>query len=244
MAVPVALIAMAASAAIKGVQAYSQSRKAKKLKRSLKDPDYKITKPIRENQALAESRGAQGLSDRATRLYEDQNNRGMAVGIDGILRAGGNANHIGSLFGSYLDGANKLALIDEDMRVKNLQQLIEQNQFMGSELDKEWQMNTYRRYADQVRAANLLKQQSNENFNSALDDGISLTSFLGETDFGATKRSLKADERFANIKPATNMQSVGRSSTGMTGSTESIAANLRNKYPGLMGGSSSITGPK
>lgn len=236
MAVPVAAIALGAVAAYKGIKGAVQNKKAKRLKQQAERerPSYRTQKAIRDNQAIMESRAGQGFSDKALRIQEAAVDSGLAVGIDGVLRSGGNVNHIGDLYGNYLEGTNKLALMDEEMRVRNLAAMVDQNYFMGSEQDKEWQMNKWNPFADKVQAAAVLKAQGNANINGALDTAAAAVGSFGGSIGGQKINDGPETPAYTKM----NIQS-GRAAGPV--STESVAATLQGKYPGLTG---AMLGPK
>lgn len=140
-----------------------QAHEAKKLQKQYVDPHYNIQQPIIDNQNLAENRASQGLSDQAMLAYNDTNDRSLTASVDAILRGGGSVNSIADLYDTSSDNASKLAMLDEEVRLKREQAYMAQNDKMAEELDKQWQLNVYNPAQDLKQTIATLKQQSYEN---------------------------------------------------------------------------------
>lgn len=173
----VASAGQAVGGLIQGAVGLVQKGKAKRLARANKRPTYNIQQPILDNQAIAESRAGQGISDATRQTLEQGSQRGLTNSIDAILGGGGSVNNIGDLYGNYQDGISKMALIDEEMRTKNVKNLIDQNTTLAGEQDKAWQVNVFAPYADKAQAAAALSKQGSDNIwkgaNSVIGAGAS-----------------------------------------------------------------------
>lgn len=159
----IAAAAQAAGGIIQGIQGAFQKAKAKKMARANKRPVYAIQKPILDNQAIAESRAGQGISDASRQFLNQEQERGLTSSIDAILAGGGSVNNISDLYGKFQTGVSKMALVDEEMRTRNIQNLIQQNNQLAAEKDKAWQVNVYAPYADKAQAAAALSKQGTDN---------------------------------------------------------------------------------
>lgn len=156
-------IGQAAGGVAQSVQGIVQNAQAKKIARNNKRPVYKIQQETMDNQALAESRASTGLSDAAMQVLKQGNERGLSSSLEAIMAGGGSVNNIGDLYGNYSDGVSKMALIDEEMRRRNIDNLVTQNMRLGAEKDKAWQVNVFAPYADKAQAAAALKAQGSQN---------------------------------------------------------------------------------
>ena len=126
--------------------------KANKLeKRAGKRPVYNIPTPTLNNQFMAENRAQQGLSDESLMLYKRNNDRSLSDSLDAILKSGGGTGSIAELFDRYGDNNAELALLNDQARFTNQQILMNQNQLMADELDKQWQLNTFDPWKDQMQ---------------------------------------------------------------------------------------------
>lgn len=156
-------LAQAGAGAVQTIVGGFQKGKAKRIARANKRPVYKIQKPILDNQELIESRAGQGISDAGLQVMKQENERGVTSAIDAILAGGGSVNNIADLYSKFSDGTNKMALIDEEMRTRNVQNLITQNNQLAGEQDKAWQVNVFAPYADKAQAAAALTNQGSNN---------------------------------------------------------------------------------
>lgn len=237
MPVPIIAIAYAALAAYQGISAAVKAKKAKRLKQQADAMNvaYKKPKALEDAYNMVAQRAGQGASPQARQLYQDQVNRGAAAGMNKILQGGGNLSHIGGLFDSYVDANGKLAMWDEEMRVRNMNNMVEMSQLYGTQQDKEWQMNVWRPYADKVQAATFLKGQANQQANAAINTaGSAIGAAASFQNPGQDSPIVESD-----IRPV----SVSNPSASLpTASTNDIALNLRNRYPGLTQGS--LVGPQ
>lgn len=167
--------AQAGAGIVQGISGIAQKAKAKKMARSNKRPTYEIPNAITDNQDLIESRAGQGISDATRRELTQGAERGLTGSIDAILAGGGSVNNIADLYSNYTGSLSKMALIDEEMRTKNMQNLIDQNERLAGEQDKAWQVNVYAPYADKAQAAAALTKQGTDNIwkgvNSVLGAG-------------------------------------------------------------------------
>lgn len=140
-----------------------QKSKAAKMARKNPRPKYEIQKEILDNQNLTESKASEGLSDAAKQVYSTGAERGLSSSINAILKGGGSVNNIADIYDTYQGGISKLALIDEEMRARNIQNMINQNNVLASEKDKQWQVNVFAPYADKAQAAAALSKQGMDN---------------------------------------------------------------------------------
>lgn len=145
------------------VQAGKQNKEAKDLQKNFVDARYEIGAPILDNQALAESRASQGLSDAARSVYEDSVNRKMTLSVDAILRGGGSINSISDLYDTSEDDSAALTMLEEELRLKTAQTYMAQNERYAAELEKQWQVNEYAPAQDKKQMIATLRGQANDN---------------------------------------------------------------------------------
>ncbi len=151
----------------------SKNRKAKRREDALGDkPVYNIQEPTLKNQYLAEYNAQQGLSDESRMMYEQQANRGLSESIDALLKAGGGINSISDLYANYQDKGMELANLDDQVRFRNQQLLMAQNEKTGNELDKVYQINKLAPWKDEKQAIAELRTMGRNDLNA----GISIAS--------------------------------------------------------------------
>lgn len=213
----------------------SQNAKAKKIARNNPRPEYKMPKAIVDNQNLIEGRASHGLSDGAVNTYTQASDRQQSSAIDAILKGGGSVNNIGELYSASNDGLTRLALIDEEMRSRNVKALVDQNSVMGDYQDKEWEINKWGPYADAAQAAAALKKQGSDN----IWKGIG--SVTGAVTNAATSKQYEeqGDNVFGNKSTQRRPEQIiteprpyeSRANTR----TPTITERVRARYPGLSG---------
>jgi hypothetical protein len=152
------------------VKALRQEKEAKERSKNLVRPDYEIAEPIKDNQAIAETRAMQGLSDAAKEVYQNNMDRTFTTGVDAILMGGGDVNSISDLYDNAEDKFANLALLDEEMRLKNIQILQNQNQVLAGELDKQFMINKWAPYQDEKQDIARLRSDSEKNKSLALNN--------------------------------------------------------------------------
>jgi hypothetical protein len=156
-------VIQAGAGIVQGVTGAIQNAKANKIMRNTQRPTYNIPSEIRANQNIAESRAGQGMSDAARTAQEQANERNLTAATGSILKGGGSVNNIGLLYGNSTDATQRMAMIDDEMRAKNIENLIEQNRQMADYKDKKWQVDVWAPYADKMQAAAALKKQGSDN---------------------------------------------------------------------------------
>jgi hypothetical protein len=129
-------------------------QKAKKREKALGGrPLYETPETITDNQVLAEMNyGQGGLSDSAQQIFQDQNQRALANSIGNMLRVGGGLNSVSELYGILGTNIERLALMDDEINFRNLQFLVNQNEKMGEQIDKRFQLNEFAPWADEKQA--------------------------------------------------------------------------------------------
>lgn len=81
-----------------------------------------------QNLALAKSDLAQGMSAKSEQAYKDLNDSEFSSSLSGILRSGGAAENIASVYGKGQEGALKLASMQDELRLQQINNLIRTSQ--------------------------------------------------------------------------------------------------------------------
>ncbi len=147
-AIPVALGAM---------QYIDSIGKEKKLAK--KSEELARNRPIKrtsqfDNEALrlSESELANGMSAGAEQAYDDSVDRGISSSISALLKSGGSVNNIGDIYDSSEEGRQRLAIMEDQMRIGKIQDVLKQYEKQSSEQEKNWMVNEYGPYKDQLQA--------------------------------------------------------------------------------------------
>lgn len=155
------------------VYGISQQNKAKKLAASNIRPTYDITQYQKQNQSISEDLATRGLSESTKQYYQTNAERGFSSGIDAILKGGGDPNAVSSLYGKYTDAQMRLAVLDDERRISNLNNLLNQNRVMSGEADKQWQVNEYGPYADRAQEAAKMYAAGSQWVSQGINTGVS-----------------------------------------------------------------------
>jgi hypothetical protein len=133
-------------------------------------PNYYIPKPVFDNQSISEARASKGLSDSSLEAYRTGTQRTTSASLNAILQNGGDLNHIGDVYTAGENGVSKMSIIDDEMKARNIGNLLNQNNEMAGYLDKEWQINKYAPWADKQQEIAQRKANSNALMMKGLSD--------------------------------------------------------------------------
>lgn len=150
------------------VKANKERKKAEAAMAANVRPELEIPSYEYDNQRLLESMAGQGMSDRARAIAQRDYERGLSSRINAITLGGGNPNDVTRAYRTYNDSVDRLALMDENIRLQNLSNLVAQNRRMGSNVVNQWQVNELGPYQDRNA---LYAQQigaANQNFQAGL----------------------------------------------------------------------------
>lgn len=162
-----------------GYSIYNSEHKknqARKLEAKNKKPDYKVQQPIIENQTLAENMAQQGLSDSSKQIATDNLNEGFNSSINALLEAGGGLNSISDLYSSFGDNLKGLAGLDNEVKYKNQQLLMGQNERMGQEFDKQFQLGSWFDYVNKAQRIAELRGQAKTDRRDAESEAVGIVS--------------------------------------------------------------------
>lgn len=150
-------MAAAIPVALSTVQIIDSFEKEKKLKQEA--AALERNKPVKQTSqfdkdalALNESELANGMSSAAEKAYNDSVDRGLASSISAMLKSGGNVNSIGDIYGATEQGRQNLAIMQDQMRLTQLQNVLHSYDKMASEDEKNWLVNLYGPYKDKLQA--------------------------------------------------------------------------------------------
>lgn len=152
------------SGVISGIESLVGAKKSKQAQDILNTPMPTYTIPQNEyaNQSLAESLAAQGMSQGAKDEYQAQADRGLSATLGAIVKGGGSVNNVGNVYDQYNNDISKFALYEDQAKMRNLANLMAQNERMSSFLDKSYQLNEYAPWANKMQMAAQLKSQGDQ----------------------------------------------------------------------------------
>lgn len=151
----------------------AQKAKAAKIAAANKRPDYEIPNPVIENQRLLESLAQQGLTAGAKQAYTTANDRGLTSSIEAILKSGGSPNLVNEAYDTSQQGASRMALAEDEARIRNINMYIQGQNTLADEQSKKWGINKYAPYADKAQVAASLSNQGMDNIWKGINTGFS-----------------------------------------------------------------------
>lgn len=134
------------------------------------------TKPVKKTSqfdrdalALTESNLANGMSAEAERAYDDSEDRSLSTAISAILKGGGSSNTIGDMYANSSQGRQQIAIIRENLRMKNVDEYLKQLDNMANEDEKNFLVNEYGPYINKLKAVGEAKRKAAEQTAKGLD---------------------------------------------------------------------------
>jgi len=133
-------------------------REAKELERSR--PKYDISPLAQEGLDLAESELASGMSGRAESAYKDLENRQLAGSLGTILKGGGSLNNVADVFDSSGAGRLRLAQLEDQIRMQQIENLRKSREYMVDQEDKAFMYNVDAPWKDKAQANAAAREQA------------------------------------------------------------------------------------
>ncbi len=155
-------------------------KEAKELARTR--PQYAISDLVGQELSDAESeRASGGMSSRAERAYNNLNDKQFSSSLGAILRGGGSVNNVADVFGENEEGRQRLALLSDQMRLNQINNLTRARQSMVGEEGKAFEFNQWRPWADKSQANAAARQQAQQNIWGGIGQiAGSASSFAGQ----------------------------------------------------------------
>lgn len=122
-------------------------------------PVAKPSEALKKETQLAESELGQGMSERSERAYKEASDAQFASSLGAILKGGGSANNVGDVFGKSQEGLRNLTMMQENLRLNQIQSVIQSYDKNTEEQRSLFEFNEWRPWADnmQSNAARLQK---------------------------------------------------------------------------------------
>lgn len=172
-------LAIGAGAAVLGTafqveQGLSQEHKANELKKSLKDPVYRIPPEFEQNRNIARQMAQRGLPQAVINQQTDQNNQNQAGAIQAVSRSANPGAGVASIVRQGDQAQEKLAAEDAQARDNNQRYFISQNsQMAGQEIAKQ-QSDVFDKYTRNFNQMQADRGAGLQNLNTAGQDTASL----------------------------------------------------------------------
>lgn len=196
---PIPLLIPAAIAAASGIaKAISggvNSAKTKKIAKELERtrPEYEISELAKDDLSLAESElSSGGLSSTALNAYNNLNNKQFSSSLGAILRGGGSVNNVADVFGETEDGRLRLALMSDQMRLNQINNVMKAREMYREQQDKEFQINKFAPWKDKQVANAQARQQAQNQLWGGIDTvaGAAMSYFGAKANQSAYNKSI------------------------------------------------------
>lgn len=166
------------------VNAGKTKREAKYLEKTR--PQLGRDRYADEALALTKSELAQGMSAKAEKAYNDIADRDFSSSLSAILKGGGNLNSIGDIYGSKEEGRQRLAIMQDNLRLSQIQNEINAGKEVSNREDQMFQINQWMPWADKSQANAAARQGAQEQIWSGLGTmGAGAMQYFGGKDEAA-----------------------------------------------------------
>lgn len=126
------------------------NKRAKELAASR--PKLQSSPYLKDQLSLAESELSTGMSADAKRAYESDMDSSLSASLGTITRMGGSPNDVGSVFASNANGRARLAIMKDNLRLNQINNLSRAQEASEEERQKEFQFNDWAPWADAAKA--------------------------------------------------------------------------------------------
>jgi hypothetical protein len=153
--------ALGVGQAVAGLFGKSKAKKeAERLAASR--PKYAESPYAKQGLSLAESELSTGMSGEAKNAYEQGIDRDLSTSLNAVLKGGGSVNNIAEVFGASTQGRQRLAMMKDNLRLNQINNVVRAQNTMTEEREKAFQFNEWAPWADAAKA-NAGARQAAEN---------------------------------------------------------------------------------
>lgn len=134
---------------------------------------------VKDQLSLAKSELASGMSGAAENAYEQGLSRDLSTSLDAILKSGGDVNNVADIFDRSATGRQRLSLMKENLRLSQINNLVNAQGAAENERLQQFEFNEYRPWADKSQANAQARQGAEDMVWGGLQTfGSAATSFL------------------------------------------------------------------
>lgn len=191
----------------------SADKKAKEL--AATRPKLSASPYLQDQLSLDESELSNGMSADAKRGYQEQADADQSSAVGAITRLGGSMNDVGSVFARSENGRARLAMMKDNLRINQINNLSRDRSASEEEREKEFEFNQWRPWADAAQA-NAGQKAAGQ---SMIFSGVN-TAAGGVMKFGEQQNS---NSQFQKYLATTINGSGNRSATAGGGNTNAVA---------------------
>lgn len=115
-------------------------------------PKYKESADAQDALKLANSELSTGIGGEAKNAYEQGIDRSLSTSLDTVLKGGGSANNVATIFDASTVGRQRLALMKSNVRLNQVNNIVRAQEFHTDQREKAFQFNDWAPWADQSKA--------------------------------------------------------------------------------------------
>lgn len=219
----------AGAGAVQSIIGLINEKKLKKKAAELaaRRPKLKSSPYISDQLALAKSELSSGMSAEAKSAYEGGLSRDLSTSLNTILKGGGDVNNVSQVFDASAQGRQRLALIKENLRLNNINNLVRVQDAAEQERKEMFSFNEYQPWADEAQAVGQARQQAQNQIWSGIDTaGSGLMKMFGG---GGGSGGGSTNNMSASLPTASTNNMVIPSLTGRQAPANAPALNFN--YP-------------
>lgn len=152
----------------------NKSKANKKAEALAKNRPKLTSSPFNQDAlSLSESELSNGMSAGAKTAYEEGADRDFSAAVGGIVRMGGSANNVGSVFANSETGRQRLAIMKDNLRLSQIDRLYRAQQGSEEDREKDFQFNDWAPWADASQANAVAKGNAQSEIFSGINTATS-----------------------------------------------------------------------
>lgn len=163
-------------------------------------PQYSVNPNVQNEVSLAQSELSNGMGADATRAYQEGTDRDLSTTLDALLKGGGSPNNIAQTFDDSEAGRQKLALMSDNLRLNQVNNLVSAYRNQTGEQDKAFLYNIDAPWKDKTQANAIARQNAANEVSSGIDTTIGAAGSY----FGAQKQNNLYDKYFGKNSTTDN----------------------------------------
>lgn len=147
----------------------NQSKTAREARRlAATRPQYEVDPLTNQDLSLAQNE-LSNSSSAAERAYSSLDNGQFSSAIGSTLRAGGNPNSIGAIYGNSMDGRLRLSQMSDQIRLSRINNYINASRAKQDADQTKWQVNEFAPWEDAAQANAAAREGASQQVNQGIN---------------------------------------------------------------------------
>jgi hypothetical protein len=130
----------------------------------------------------AESDVSSGMGAQSTKIYNEGIDRTLSASLDAILKGGGTTNNIGAIFDNSVQGRQRLTLMNENIRLNNVDRLTRARTAKDEERQRLFEFNEWAPWSDKAQANAQARQGAQQQIWKGFDTAAGVAMRGAESD--------------------------------------------------------------